>query len=173
MTGATRALGAVLAVGFAGGVAWLSSAPTTYATAEDATLRLSWRAPGVRLEECRRRTEEELERLAPHMRTPEVCSRRLADYELRVDLDGVGAIRDTVRAGGARGDRPLYVYRDLAVRPGRHALAVEFAALVPEGSVVGDGTNRYSFEDVVDVAAAEVALVTIDGEGSTLVRFRP
>jgi hypothetical protein len=133
-----RALGLVLAVGFACGVAWLSSAPTTYATAEDATLRLSWRAPGVRLEECRRRTAEELEALAPHMRTPEVCSGRFADYSLHVDLDGASAIRDTVRPGGARGDRPLYVYRDLAVRPGPHAVEVQFTALVPEGAEVGE-----------------------------------
>jgi len=163
----------VLALGFALGVAWLSSTPTTYASAEDATLRLSWRALGVRIEECRRRTEEELENLAPHMRTPEVCSGRSAEYELRVDLDGAKAIRDTVRPGGARGDRPLYVYYDLPVRPGRHLLAVDFRALVPEAAEVSEGATRFLLEEEVDVAPTEVALVTLDGDGSRLVRFDP
>ncbi|HSH75918.1 MAG TPA: hypothetical protein VLA09_09575, partial [Longimicrobiales bacterium] len=93
MTRVARLVAGAVAVSAALAIAWLSRAPTRYAGEDDALLRLSWRLAGVRVEECRRRTEEELAALAPHMRTPEVCTGSIASYELRVALDGTEVVR--------------------------------------------------------------------------------
>jgi hypothetical protein len=170
MTRARSLLAGALALAIALVIAWLSQAPTTYARADDALLRLSWRVDGLRIEECRERTAEELEALAPHMRTPEVCVGGGADYELLVELDGAGVVHDTIRAGGARGDRPIYVYRDLDLSPGRYALRVAFGALLPDGFAVDGARVTHAFDGQVDVAPTEVVLITLDPVTSDLVQ---
>jgi hypothetical protein len=170
MTRTRSLLAGALALAIALVIAWLSQAPTTYARADDALLRLSWRVDGLRIEECRERTAEELEALAPHMRTPEVCVGGGADYELRVELDGAPLVHDTVEAGGARGDRPVYVYRDIDLSPGRYALRVAFRALVPEAFEADGARVARSFDGAVDVAPTEVVLITLDPGTSDLVQ---
>ena len=170
MTRARMLLAGALALALALGVAWLSQAPTTYARDDDALLRLSWRVAGLRVEECRPRTVEELEALAPHMRTPEVCVGGGADYELLVELDGAAVVHDTIRAGGARGDRPIYVYRDIDLSPGRYALRVAFGALLPEGFAVDGARLTHAFDGQVDVTPTEVVLIALDPTTAELVR---
>jgi len=154
-------------------VARLSQAPTSYAGPGDALLRLSWRVGGYRIEECRPRTEEELRALAPHMRTPEVCTGGGVDFELRVGLDGSTVLVDTLGSGGARRDRPIYLYRDLDITPGRHALDVSFAPLLPESFEPDDAPPVYRFDGPIEVAEHEVALITLDATGTRLVRLDP
>jgi hypothetical protein len=163
--------GASIAMALA--IAWLSRAPTRYARGDDALLRLSWRLDGARAEECRRRTEEELQALAPHMRTAEVCTGRILSYELNVDLDGAALVRDTIDPGGARGDRPVYVYRDVPLSSGRHAVSVEFRAMVPETFGPSELPLEYRFESELDIFPTEVALITTDPSGSALVLRGP
>ena len=168
---------AVLGVAFsalaAGAIAWVSQLPTTYAGADDALIRLSWRVDGVHVDECRPRTEEELAALAPHMRTPEVCTRSFVDHELTVALDGRELVRDTLEPGGARRDRPVYVYRDIEVTPGRHALRVSFSALVPDGFDPAEVPIERTFDQGIDVGPTEVALIGLDPETSALTRLGP
>jgi hypothetical protein len=138
------------------GTALLSNLPYGSDPVE-AAIRLSWRVRGERIEACRRLTPEEMAALPVHMRREEVCEGRIAPYHLTVELDG-RVIEDVmVRPAGARGDRPVYVYRDYAVPPGEHPLRVIFrledeAAETPP--LIFDGTLR--------LAAGEVALLTID-----------
>jgi hypothetical protein len=166
--GRSSLAGAVaLAIGAA--IAWASQAPTTYARADAALLRLSWRIDGVRVEECRDRTPEELEALAPHMRTPRVCVGGGADYELLVELDGVTLVHDTIEAGGARGSRPIYVYRDLDLEPGPRALSVTFDALLPATHDPNGALVMHRFDGVIDVEPMEVVLITLDPATGRLV----
>jgi hypothetical protein len=161
----------VVAVGLALVVGYLSRIPTSYAGENDALLRLSWRVLGTMVEECRTRTPEELEALAPHMRTPRVCTGLGADYELTVRLDGADVVRDTLRPAGARRDRPVYVFREIEVEPGTHRVVVGFRALVPSGFESTGRTLEYAWEGDVRVAPAEIALLTI--EDDALVTRRP
>lgn len=155
------------------GIAGLSRVPMARAAADEAVLRFSWRAIGVRVEQCRRRTEEELAALAEHMRTPEVCIGRNADYELRVLVDGTEAVRDTVLPAGARRDRPVYVFQDLALAPGRYHVAVDFAALVPAGFDPGDDRIDLSWEGDVTLEPGRISLITLDPSGDGLAPRAP
>ncbi|HEU5262840.1 MAG TPA: hypothetical protein VFU41_15580 [Gemmatimonadales bacterium] len=179
-----RALGAGIAVAALFGLGALSRAPYTADGARHAVLRLTWRARGEQVEECRRLTPEELERLPVHMRQEERCEGRVPPYRLRVSLDGVRAVDELVRAAGARHDRPLYVFRELTLEPGSHVLVVRFA----RDGETPTGARRPSEEDreeattparlvldtVVTLAARRVLLVTYDEEGRRLVvRYAP
>ena len=146
-------------------IAALSRVPSTPSEPAEALLRLSWRLMAVRVEVCRPRTAEELAALAPHMRTPEVCTGGPVDYELRVEIDGREVVRDTLRPAGVRGDRPLTVQRDLHLDPGRYELEIEFDALVPEGRDTGDAPTEYELETDVELTQRQIALVTLDESG--------
>ena len=107
----------------------LTRLPWTATPADRALLRLSWRAESETMEECRSLTDEELAEIPVHMRTPEVCERRAVPYLLKVDIDGRTFLDDTLHGSGAREDRPVYVFREFALRPGTHAVEVEFLAI--------------------------------------------
>lgn len=170
MSGPSRMLAGAVSLVLALAVGWLSQVPTTHAGPEEALLRLSWRAPAVSVEACRPRTQEELDALAPHMRTPLVCTGGGADYRLQVSLDGRDLIHETIGARGARGTRPVYVFRELEIAPGRHQLTISFAALVPDSVAPGDVPLSYGLVEEIDVASAEVALIMLDQATSRLVR---
>lgn len=172
--GAMRRVGAVsLSAAAALAIAGQSRVPTVHANGDEALLRLSWRLRGARIEQCRPRTSEELQALAPHMRTPEVCVGANASYELAVRLDGREVVRDTVRPSGVRADRPVFVVRDVALRPGVHRVEVALEALVPEGFDAAGAVARLALEEEVRIGPAEIALVTLDPEGARLVVRTP
>jgi hypothetical protein len=141
------ALAGAVVLGSGALLAALSFTPYTAEPGDRAVVRLAWRARGERVRECRRPTADELARLPQHMREEEVCERRILPYRLRVDVDGARVVDELVRAGGAREDRPLFVFRDLAVTPGTHHLQITFER---EGTLEASGR-----EEGEDVDAAE------------------
>lgn len=176
MNGLKKVVAVAVSVACAFAIAWLSRTPTRQAEPESGVLRLSWRVLGARIEECRQRTQEELEALAPHMRTPQVCVGRNADYTLRVDLDGRTALVDTLRPAGVRADRPVYVLADLTLEPGSHEMNIAFAALglpaerdLDDDRDADDSPVALAWAGTVTVAPGEIALITLDEAGSDLV----
>ena len=160
---------AALAVGLTLGTAALSRMPVRFAHTETAMLRLSWKINGVTVEACRERTPEELAALPVHMRNPKACIGGIAPYVLEVTLDGATLAPDTVRAHGARSDRPLFVLRDLPVRPGVHDVSVRFRAMIPDGvEVPTDGVVELAWSGTLNLAERDVALVTLDGSARAL-----
>lgn len=141
-----------------------------------AILRLSWRATGQRVEACRPLTEEEQARTPAHMRPPEICEGRLLPYALHVRLDDRVLIADTLRPAGARADRPIYVYRERAIPPGRHRLDVRFRVVLPDlqSRAVEDEppeTTAWHLEADLDLRPGEIALVTrAEDEAGLLLR---
>jgi hypothetical protein len=165
------ALAAVLAAASAAGVAALSQLAYTPPAAEEATLRLSWRARGERVQECRRLSAEEIAALPAHMRREEECTGRFLPSHLRVEVGGRVLVDDTVRASGARGDRPLYVFREIPLPPGTHDLRVRFAR---EGRGSAEATPALlELSRPLSLAPGEVALVTYDAELRALVLRTP
>ena len=141
--GTSLAIVAILVIGAATRVPW------TATPADRALLRLSWRAESETMEECRSLTEEELAELPVHMRTPEVCERRAVPYLLKVDIDGRTFLDDTLHGSGAREDRPVHVFREFALRPGTHAVEVEFLAIGAEDDGMDEDRedDRFDQED--------------------------
>lgn len=166
-TAIALALGSTLAIGA------LSRAPYTADRAAHGVVRLAWRARGERVEECRRLTPEELERLPAHMRQEESCEGRVLPYRLQLSIDGARVVDELVQAAGARHDRPLYVYRELPLQPGAHAIAVVFAregAIPPGEREAGEGTPpRLALDTTVALLSRRVLLVTYDDDARRLV----
>ena len=140
---------------------------------DEAMVRLSWRTEPVRVETCRTLTEEELAEIPQHMRRAEECDGYYAEYELSVHVDGASALVDTIAPAGMRGDRPVYVLWEQPVEAGTRRVDVRFTALVPEDFDAGGRPTRLEWSGETRLAAREVALITVDPAGSTLVLRTP
>lgn len=168
-------VGAMLALGATLLLAALSRAPQGAGSDAGALLRLSWSGQPERVEVCRTVPEEELRNLPRHMRQPVVCEGRSADYHLRVTLDGATVADGPVSGGGARRDRPIYLYREFALAPGTHAVSLRFTLT---DSTAASAATRPRFDALPRTLALDttlalgsraVALVTYDAESHALV----
>jgi hypothetical protein len=162
-----RGTGVAIAVAVTFGIAALSRVPYTAASGEEAMLRLSWRAPGEYVEECRTATEEELERQPVHMRREVVCEGRLLPYRLRVLLNGERVVDEVVLAAGARQDRPLYVYKELDLAPGAYHVEIDWRAErepVAEGAEAGAAPRHLGLGAELLLEPREIALITYDSD---------
>lgn len=148
------------------GIGWLARAPYEPPGSDSAILRLSWRLRAPVAETCRPRTQTELDALPVHMRTPEVCQSRTAVYDLSVQLDSLKADTSRVLQGGAKGDRPLFVLKEMALEPGPHHVRIRFAsgAGVPAAEPV-----VLALDTVLHMHAGAIALVTLGSDGRTLI----
>lgn len=155
-------------------VAGLSQVPVNSDT-DRALIRLSWRAEPVRAEECRTLTAEEQADVPVHMRRAQECVGGFVDYELTLRIDDRVAIVDTIAPAGLRRDRPVYVLREVPVEAGRHAVEVEFTALVPPSLEEREGLLvEREWTGEMDLEPREVGLVTLDPTNATLERrMRP
>jgi hypothetical protein len=160
----------LFAAGLTVGLGWLSQVPYEPGGSEDAMIRLSWRARGARVEECRPLTAEELERIPRHMRREEICEGTVLPYRLRVVLNDQPAIDELVRSAGARQDRPLFVLQELPVPAGTHHLFLEF---IRQGEPSGDDEpatpGHLTLDAIIALGPHEVALVTYDPERRELI----
>lgn len=167
---AARVFGAGLAVVMTFAVAWLSRVPTDFAGDADALIRLSWRVDGVTVQACETLSEEELAKRPIHMRNPQACIGTIAPFELVATLGGQTIVHDTISPGGIRGDRPIYVFRDTPVIPGRSVLSVRFEAVVPEGAELDGAVTLLTWEGEIELAPGDVALLTMDDHGAFVLR---
>lgn len=175
-------LGALVALAIAGVIAAGSAVP--YPPEPDhALLRLSWRARGEPVQECRRLSEAELAELPIHMRRPEVCEGRILPYRLEVTIDGRTQISETIQPSGARQDRPIYVYREIRLPPGPRELSVRFVQdtpATPAGEPEPPGAAdrrvtpaRLALDSAFDLEAGSVLLITYDPDLRALVTRSP
>jgi hypothetical protein len=119
-------VGAVMAVAATLSMVGLSRAPLSAYPDDTPVLRLAWSARPERIERCRTLTDAELADVPAHMRQRVQCEGRSASYRLSVSVDGRPALDTLVTGGGARSDRPVYVFRELDVPAGQHEVVVRF-----------------------------------------------
>ena len=151
------------------GLGALTRVPYTEHRADDAMVRLAWKFRSDRVRACRRLSAAELAKLPAHMRAPEVCEGALRPYALEVAVDGTPRLAsDTVKGAGVSGDRPLFVFRELALAPGRHRLAVRFTPLGPDST----RPAGLSLDTVVTLGVRDVVLVTLDDTRGVLTARR-
>ncbi|RME35169.1 MAG: hypothetical protein D6786_02700 [Gammaproteobacteria bacterium] len=87
-----------------------------------ALITLSFNHAGQRLEECRRYTQEELNRLAPNMRRPMSCSRERVPVHIEILLDDRLVLSKDFPPTGLAGDAASVIYYKVTVPAGRHHL---------------------------------------------------
>lgn len=85
-----------------------------------ALVKLSLAYAGKPKGECRRRTSEELAKLAPNMRKPFVCPRRRVPLLIELEMDGAVLYRDVLKPSGISGDGPSQAYKRFTVPAGEH-----------------------------------------------------
>jgi hypothetical protein len=160
-------LGALVAVLLTIALGALSRVPAPGIDSREAALRLSWRLRSEETGECRRPTAEELQDLPSHMQNPDACAGVLPAYRLQVEVDGNERFDDLVEASGARGDRPLFVYREVRLPPGQHSVRVQFS---PEEA--GDAIELF-LDASVSLGPGDVRLVTRNEDTGELEIARP
>jgi len=107
------------------GVASLSNWPRARLVPDEmAVLTITFTHGGARTSECRRLSQEELQRLPPNMRRPMECPRSRVPLVLEVDLDGAPLLRASLPPTGLSGDGPSQIYRRFAVPAGEHDVAI-------------------------------------------------
>lgn len=152
---AARWMGAAVLTGIlAAGLAVGSLLPLPGEAPTEGMVRLDWRLRGEEAGPCPRPTEEALQALPPHMRNPDACLGALPPYRLRIRVDGDLLVDEVVRGGGARGDRPLTVFRELHLSPGIRDVDAEFVRDDGES-----GGVELRAEGRVDLEAGRIVLV--------------
>lgn len=151
-----RVVGALVAIGalatiVAGTNVNLAGSPGTAVM-----LRVAWSARPERVEICTRVSDEELAKLPAHMRRRVVCEGTTARYRLEVSRDGVVLDTLTVRGGGMRHDREVYVSRELAVAPGAARYSVRFVR-IDSSATVNDDDQRPHVDSTLERQGADSA----------------
>jgi len=153
-----RLSGVAVVVGIVSALAWLSQAPIAQPGATEGLLRLAWRARPQRLERCQEQSAETLAALPAHMRSATICTGTSASYRLLVTRDGVVLDDRVVTAGGLRGDRPLYVFREIAVPAAAGHFTIRFSRVEPEPEAAGAPPPGSAAAGIPDTASLTEAL---------------
>lgn len=104
-------------------IGYFSTSPTYVHMAPDqALVKLSISHAGQVKEPCRRRSDEELAKLAPNMRTPMDCPRERSALQIQLELDGEPLYQAQVPPAGFARDGASASYRRFVVPAGRHHL---------------------------------------------------
>jgi hypothetical protein len=138
----SRAGAVLVAVAGAAALAVLSAYPLPGDAPQHALLRLDWRLRGEEAGDCLRPRAEDLARLPLHMQNPDACVGSLPPYRLRLWIDDVSYLDEIVTGGGAREDRPLTVYRDMPLEPGRRRIRAAFVREALSDADATDGARQ-------------------------------
>jgi ferredoxin/coenzyme F420-reducing hydrogenase delta subunit len=145
-------------------VGWLSVWPRFSLIEEgQAMVSLSFSHAGQRIRECRRLTQEELDRLPPNMRKPEDCPRERLPVRVLFTVDGAPLYEASLPPTGLWSDGSANVYRRLPVAAGVQRL---FIGMNESGQA--DGFD-YVLEQTVDLAPGQHVVVEFDQGHGTFV----
>lgn len=96
--------------------------PYAHLDPEQAMIKLSFSHAGEHRQECRRLTQEELNRLPPNMRRPTDCARERVALLVELELDGELLYRAELPPSGLASDGASTAYRKFPVPAGSHRL---------------------------------------------------
>jgi len=155
----------VLYAAFAAALGYFSTAPAfAPLPPEHALIRLSLNHAGQRKVACRKRTAEELAKLAPNMRAAEDCPRERAPVRVKVELDGRPVADIVAQPAGLSRDGVSVAYQRIPVPAGTHRLRV---ALADDAA----GTFDRVREEDVQLAPGRVLVIDFEpGRGGILLR---
>ena len=114
-------------------IGYFSSAPKfTHLPNNRALVRISFSHAGERVRECKRRSAEELAKLAPNMRAQMDCPRERTPLKVEAELDGKILFSLDAPPSGLHHDGASTIYRRLEVPSGKHRIEVRMRDR-PEG----------------------------------------
>lgn len=106
----------------------------SYTSADEAQVKLSLSHPGQRVEACRKRSQAELNDLAPNMRAKMQCSRERWPVVLELEMDGQLVFSGKAIPAGLRRDGASSFYEKFHVPAGKHTFKVRMNDAGPEGA---------------------------------------
>jgi len=143
-----------------GGIATFSTAPAYIAHApEKALLMLSFTHAGKHRQECRKRTRDELAKLAANMRAPMKCSRERWPVIVELALDGEKIYQGIASPAGLSKDGQSSFYQKFRTPAGPHTITV---GLWDSRDDVGEGAFDRVLQSQVDLAAREILVIGFD-----------
>jgi hypothetical protein len=108
---------------FAMVVGYFATQPAyTHLGQDEALIKLSFSHAGAHIRECRKLTQEELNRLPPNMRRPTDCPRERVALLIELELDDNLIYRDALPPSGLSSDGASTAYQKFAVPAGAHRL---------------------------------------------------
>lgn len=128
-TGPKAWIGQVVLYGlFAAAIGTFSQWPVYRHLASDqALVKVSFTRVGKPVGDCRKRSEAELAKLPPNMRTPTVCPRERSPILVQVDLDGKRVLERAAAPGGLSKDGASSIYERVVVPAGKHRVEVRIS----------------------------------------------
>lgn len=129
---------------FFGVIYFLSNSPAYYYLQPgQAEIKLAFKHTSQRVQECHKRTQEELMKLPPNMRRPQDCPRNRAPIYIELLLDDQFLATRTFVSPGLSHDMATFVYAKFALPAGRHKLTVRMRdSIRTEGFDYADETTR-------------------------------
>jgi hypothetical protein len=140
-------------------IAYGTSASYTHFPPDQALIKLSFTHGASRPSDCRRRSAEELAKLAPNMRRAVECARGRLPVLTELVVDGTMLLSESLPPTGLSQDGPSRVYRSFVMAPGHHHLAIRLRD-TPRTS----GFD-YTREADVDLAAQQNFVIDFRPEG--------
>jgi quinol-cytochrome oxidoreductase complex cytochrome b subunit/coenzyme F420-reducing hydrogenase delta subunit len=135
-------------------VGWLSVWPRFRLIDEgQAMVSLSFSHAGQRIRECRKLTQEELNRLPPNMRKPDDCPRERLPVQVLFTVNGKPLFEANVPPTGLWGDGSANIYRRLALPAGVQKL---FIGMNERGQT---DSFDYQLEQTVDLEPGQHVVV--------------
>jgi hypothetical protein len=151
-------LQAVCYAAFMAVVGYFSTSPAyIHLSAGDALVKLSFQHAGQRKVACRERTAEELAKLAPNMRAPEVCERERAPVTVEIEMDGKPLFAAVAPPTGLSRDGASTVYRRVAVPAGEHRFVARLKDTV-------NGDFGFVGDRSIDLKPGRVLVIDFDAK---------
>ncbi|MCP5269170.1 MAG: hypothetical protein H6943_09060 [Zoogloeaceae bacterium] len=142
----------VLYGAFAAFIGYFATNPIYRQIPDDiAVLKLSFSHLGER--ECRKRTQEELDKLPRNMRAPMDCPRERSDIKVELDIDGENIVTHVMQPTGLYKDGISTMYRRILVKAGTRKLSVRMQDNVKE-----EGW-KFVKEETIDIKPAQALVI--------------
>ncbi|MBF0125100.1 MAG: hypothetical protein HQL60_07175 [Magnetococcales bacterium] len=138
---------------------FLSDQPSyRYLQPHESEIKLAFKHAGVPVEECHKRTADELQKLPANMRAAMSCSRERSPITIDILLDGKNITTHTFRPPGVHKDGSTFVYGKFSVPSGSHRMDLQM-----EDNVRNPGVD-HTFSRQVQLRPGQVFLIGFNRE---------
>lgn len=128
-------------------------------TPTDGVLRLNWKTEGEKL---RIKTDVNDENLPVHMRTQVDYEEKIRTYRLKAIVDGKPWLDKVMQPLGFHHDRPISVYEELNLPPGKHHVHLSFLPEPDDGA-----TWKPELDQSITIEPGAILTLTVGDPPST------